>query len=342
MWESTVAERLSRRVPLDRARAPGRMTDTGVRTIERRRLPGSSRALSRIAFAVDPPRTVAPALDARTVALLRRARALGVTTFDVASARVPARAERLIAEAFPETDPEVCAIVGRSVDPLAREVPPRMEPAVGSRLEAILTESLDQSRRRLAPVPIAVVDWDPGVETASGDETGAAAAPFSAEGVSGVHWAVRIAPGATALPPQGGATGLFSGTLSLLESGLVPLFESAVRPQERNLIARDPFSSGRLDGSRFAAGSVFGGPGTPPVDLRQLRSEFDPVLRLGFLTAGHRRTLAQAALQFVLHWRWVTTVVVPLPAPERFDEVLGFIARPPITPEEIERLALLK
>jgi aryl-alcohol dehydrogenase-like predicted oxidoreductase len=318
------------------------LTEADAGTIERRKLPGGSRAISRITVAVNPPVGAAPALDARTVALLRRARALGVTTFDVASARAPQRAERLLSEAFPEKDPEVSTIVGRSLESLVGEGTSPTETAAGSSLGATLAESLEQSRRRLAPVPIAVVDWDPGPGTASEAPTVLTAEAGSLEGRPAVDWALRIAPGATSLPQAGSATSLFSGPLSLLEPDLIPLFESVPAAPERVLIARDPFSSGRLDGSRFSSGTAFAGPGTPPMDLRQLHAEFDPVLRLGFLTEGHRRTLAQAAIQFVLHWPWVASVVVPLPAPERFDEVFGFRTRPPIAPDEMERLAILK
>jgi len=318
------------------------MSEVAAPTIERRRLSGSARTFSRVTIAVDPPPTAAPALDARTVALLQRARALGVTTFDVASTRSPARAERLIAQAFPEDDPEVSVIVGRSFESLVREGSAQMEPVAESAPGAALAESLEQSRRRLAPVPIAVVDWKPGGEKETGDPTRVRVVSTPEEEKSGILWSVRIDPGVSSLPSAESGPVLFSGGLSLLDPALIPLFESATGTEERNLIARDPFSSGRLDGSRFATRSSLAGPGAPPVDLRQLHEEFDPVLRLGFLTEGHRRTLAQAALQFVLHWRWVVTTVVPLPSPERFDEVLGFGTRPSISPEEMERLALVK
>jgi aryl-alcohol dehydrogenase-like predicted oxidoreductase len=83
-------------------------------------------------------------------------------------------------------------------------------------------------------------------------------------------------------------------------------------------------------------------PEARPADMRRLRREFEPVLRLGFLTEGGRRTLAQAALRFVLRWPWVVTCVIPLPPPERFEEILGFGSAPEISDEELARLGLVK
>ena len=140
----------------------------------------------------------------------------------------------------------------------------------------------------------------------------------------------------------GTSPSLVTGSLSLLETDLIPTFESASVGERAGLIAYDPFAGGRLDGSRFAEQSLLPGPATGPVDVRRLHEEFDPVLRLGFLTEGRRRTLGQGALQFVLAWPWVVTTVVPLPSPERFDELLGYAARPPLTEEEMERIGLVK
>jgi aryl-alcohol dehydrogenase-like predicted oxidoreductase len=71
--------------------------------------------------------------------------------------------------------------------------------------------------------------------------------------------------------------------------------------------------------------------------LRQLHRDFDPVLRLGFLTDSRERTLAQASLQFLFHWPWVASVLVPLPSPERLEEFLAASSRPPLTDEEVDR-----
>jgi hypothetical protein len=158
----------------------------------------------------------------------------------------------------------------------------------------------------------------------------------------GVVRAVRLTSEPVGFPGSDTAPALFSGVLSLLEPGLVTAFEAGGSPPPARLIARDPFAAGRLDGSRFAATGSLSGPEAGPIDVRSLHDEFDPVVRLAFLTEGRRRTLAQTAVQFVLHWPWVASVVVPLPTPERFDDVLGFAARPPISREELARLGFVK
>jgi aryl-alcohol dehydrogenase-like predicted oxidoreductase len=315
----------------------------GVRpSIPRRQVLGSDVRLSALTVSVDPPLVAPPAADDRMVALLRRARTRGVATFDVATARFPPRAERLIARAFPDPDPEISAIVVRSVDSLARERTPDDQPVAAENPESALALSLDRSRRRLDPVPVSIVEWEVEPLRPNEDRSGGMGGVPSIPLPSGTLWALRLLPGVAGLPKETPSPPLFSGPLSLLEPDLVAGFEDETTPQNTSLIARDPFGSGRLDGSRFASRAGLSGPTAGPVDVRRLHEEFDPVLRLGFLTEHHRRTLAQAALQFVLHWGWVATVVVPLPDPERFDEVLGFGTQAPISPEELARLGFVK
>lgn len=317
------------------------MPSAGLPVVGRRVAPGKPRELSEIAIYLDPPAGGPPSADDRAVSLIQRARERGVTTFDVGNARFPARAERLLARAFPTPDPSVCAIVARSVDSLARERSSE-EVTTSSDLASAVRESLEESRRRLEPVPIGVVEWDPGDEL--GGEGPAANTPTSYPNAGPTEPLLAIElprPGAP-LPVPGGAPSLFSGSLSLLETDLIPAFEEARSKPGAALIAHDPFAGGRLDGSRFEDQARLPGPGAGPADVRRLHEEFDPVLRLGFLTQGHRRTLAQAALQFVLEWSWVVTAVVPLPSPERFDEILGYASRSPLTEDEIRRIGSVK
>lgn len=318
------------------------MTDDSAPPTAPRRLPGASLSLSALTIALDPPAVAPAAADAQAVALLRRARERGVTTFDVARARFPPRAERLIASAFSRPDPELAVIVGRSVESLATERGVADRTAPGDSVGDALETSLGQSRRRLYPAPVSIVEWDPD----AGENSRSSAPPSMPtlpEGKApGPCWAIRLAPSETRLPESPCSPELFVGELSLLDEGVASLFDSRAPGTPASLIARNPFSDGRLDGSRFAAASMPGTPGEGPVDVRRLHEEFDPVLRLGFLTEGHRRTLAQAALRFVLGWPWVVTCVIPLPPPERFDEILGFATCPPLSDDELSRLARLK
>lgn len=318
------------------------MSNGGSPVLGPRQVPGAHLRLSAVTISVDPPAVAAPIADDRTVALLRRARRLGVSTFDVAEARFPQRAEKLIATAFPLSDPSLAVIVGRSAESLAKERTPRGEAISSQDLEAALEESLEQSRRRLAPAPVSIVDWTPETDRKRESTLGPGGSLSAGARTAGLLWVRRLPSSPAALPPTGTSPALFSGELSLLDPGLIPLFESANEKPGASLIARDVFSGGRLDGSRFSTGVALGSPGAPPVDLRRLHEEFDPILRLGFLTAAHRRTLAQAALQFALAWPWVTTAVIPLPTPENLDSVLEFGSRPPLTGDELCRLGLVK
>jgi len=319
------------------------MTSAGVPPIEQRLVPGTSRSLSEVTILVNPPPVASPVIDARVVALLRKARGRGVTTFDVAGARFPDRAERLIAAAFPERDTAIATVVGRSVESLAQMRTAEGEPWTSANLEEALSRSLEVSRQRLAPVPIGVVEWDPsGTGEADAIPIPTSGVPDDSPKEDELLWSVRLSPRVPGFPEEPVRPTVYSGELSLLQQELVGLFEGKVRPPEARLLARDPFSSGRLDGSRFLAEIGPGAPGAPPVEVRRLHEEFDPVVRLAFLTSERRRTLAQAALQFALHWPWVVSVVVPLPEAERLEEVLGFGGRPPLALEDFLRLASLK
>lgn len=310
--------------------------------ILQRSVPGFGRAFSEVSISLDPPAAGTPSGEARGIALLRRARAVGVTTFDVADARYPARAERWIAAAFPHPDPELSVIVGRSIGSLAREGDNDAREAVTQTLEERIAGSLEASSRRLAPVTISWVDWDPARERESAGAGETLHLPERVALPREVGWIVRLPLNIRVLPTGGPGTSVFSGTLSPLEQSLAAVFENQPDRPDARLVARDPFAAGRLDGSRFARAGQFAPPGTAPIDVRSLHEEFDPVLRLGFLTERRRRTLAQAAIQFVLAHRWVATVAVPLPDPERFDEVLGFGSRPALSADEMERLTFVK
>ena len=310
--------------------------------MEQRVVPGSSVRFSALTVTVDPPSVAPPSLDARVVAGLQRCRARGVVTFDVGDARFPERAERLIAAAFPSPGPEVGVIVARSVESLAGERRAGVNPSDPVQLEAAIEESLGGSRRRLGSVPVKVVEWRSSATELSFPEGGRDTPPIPRLSDPATILALRLSTGGR--PPSGASQPkvLFSGELSLLDHSLESILEQMAARHPIAFLARNPLAEGRLDGTRFSHSTALSGPGDGPIDLRRLRREFDPVVRLGFLTAGHRRTLAQAALRFVLIRPWVVSAVVPLPAPERMDELLGFEASPPLDREELERVYELK
>jgi aryl-alcohol dehydrogenase-like predicted oxidoreductase len=317
---------------------------TGGRAVGRRAVPGTPRTASVFGLALDPPAVAPPEADRQLVALLRKARAEGVTVFDVSGSAHRPHAERLIATAFPHFDPELLVIVTGEVpgagyaDPSGRSAPSSPAPDVAE----TLSKSLAQSRRRLSPQVPGILEGR--VDT--GEADGGAAAGRTLAGLASsqelVGWMPRLAPDRSAFSEgvSHEASHLFSTELSLLEPSLATSVDELFEAREFGVFARDPFAGGRLDGTRFAASVVDRALPGRPLDLRALRAEFDPVLRLGFLSLPHRRTLAQAALQFLLSRAWVTSILLPIPRPERWEEIFGAEEVEPLTGEELRRLGV--
>ncbi len=95
-------------------------------------------------------------------------------------------------------------------------------------------------------------------------------------------------------------------------------------------IVSDLGAEGLLDGAQLR-GPLRLPPGTPgggPTPLRELRRELDPILAWHGLVLPHRRTLAQAALQWASSHRDLDAILAPLPAPERLEEILSFERSP--------------
>jgi aryl-alcohol dehydrogenase-like predicted oxidoreductase len=312
--------------------------------ISRRRLPRSECELSSIALAIDPSPTSRTEADARTVASLRRGWERGVTTFDVSSARAPERAEMLIASAFPRPDPEIIVLVGPG-DVRAR--PPSRTGGIGlpatEKPRTTLRDSLIESRRRMNLYRPPVLLWRPDSDDGTLDEPMRAA--LDALRVEGhvTEWGLEYASSSGFPPTAGGdaSPALYSGPLSLLDRRLVAAMEEATARHPAGLIATDPFAGGLLDGSRISDSIADRAPGAGPARLRTLQEEFDPILRLAFLTEGRGRTLYEATLSYALHWPWVATVSVPLPPPERLDRLLAVEGTPPMTVEEMAKIARL-
>jgi aryl-alcohol dehydrogenase-like predicted oxidoreductase len=296
-----------------------------------RSLPSSGGSVSALTLTVDPT-GAGPAADREVTELLRRAVASGVTTFDVSGARQPDRAERLLGSVARDTA-GLQVIVARSAAQVARDsVNSRSTEADGVGIEAALQQSLRPSRSRLTDSARLLLVWgDEGEPSPGGiDPNPPAAARLGLAGI-----VRRVSTGSPA-PPVG--AGVWIGPLSPLDTGLVPRFGGADGADGRVLLATDPFSGGRLDGTRFSTRLADRPSIAEPRSIRELHAEFDPVLRLGFLTEGHRRTLAQAAVEFALSFPWVATVVAPLPRADRLAELLTAAGGPGISADDRERI----
>jgi aryl-alcohol dehydrogenase-like predicted oxidoreductase len=287
--------------------------------------PGAPVEFSSLALTVNP--TGRTREEENTVGLLRRALALGVTTFDTVDSADPSVAEALLARAFPEPDPRIVVLTspprsrdgGPAPPPLAPRA--RGDPRPGGGASA-------------APGFLRVYELDEG-----SDGPGRQRTP-SVEGLAGARGPVAVRCRSTEAvlraasrpPPR-----LLAGAYSVLDPRLLGAAEKGLGADGFSWIARDAFAGGRLDGSRFASGPASPRPGAPR-SLRELADEFGPVSRLGFLALPRRRTLAQAALHFVTETPRVATTVIPLPSPERWAEIVGFRASPTLEPDERARI----
>jgi aryl-alcohol dehydrogenase-like predicted oxidoreductase len=310
--------------------------------IERRPIPGTSAISSLLGIVVEPPSTATPAVDRGIVAALQRARERGVTTFDLAHRGPLARAERLIAAAFPDPDPALVFLVGRSWPfPPERRRSVGESPGTPSDPLRDLEVSLGEDVRRIGRHGSVLVDFDAGEAPPERIREAVKVLDLhQAQGrISG--WSLHRrseADGTISDPAMSSAARCVE--LSLLDRSALGALADRASRGPLGVLVRNPFAGGRLDGTRFAATLGERSPSTAPLDVRSLHAEFDPVLRLGFLTRGHRRTLAQAGLLFLFRWPWFATVFVPLPRPERWEEILGAGSAPPLDSTELRALGV--
>jgi aryl-alcohol dehydrogenase-like predicted oxidoreductase len=301
--------------------------------IPRRILAGTSLDTSVLSIRVDPGPATLPEGDRRTAAALRRLLDAGVTTFDLARVRSFPRAASLLLSVLTSADPRVRILVSVPVmdrGGTGRDAPTELGPPDASagaegellrslgRLGSLLLErDLDEGR--------------PGTPPGEG-----------VSGLAGVTVASEVLRWNAQRPARSTRSPFpISGEFSLLETAFLTDEAAPLREGNPRIVARNPFADGRLDGTRFSSEICDRPPSARPVDLRALHAEFDPVLRLASLTRGAERTLAQAALQFVLFWPWVATTILPAPSVERWSELEATFDAPPLSGDLLEALDLV-
>lgn len=122
----------------------------------------------------------------------------------------------------------------------------------------------------------------------------------------------------------------------LLDARRVLSVVRGIRESGAEALLTNPLADGRLDGRWLSEGTLAQDGPPRPMDLASLQRAYAPVLPLGFLTAGRRRTLAQAAIGFVRAIGAVPSV--------RFRDLrqMAELVDPggadPLSSEEVERL----
>ena len=293
------------------------MTPESSPPIASRRPPGVAYTLSELTLHVGPVLGGPPGAATLAAPWLRRARSRGVTTFDLSEAAFPSLAEERFAEIFPESDPALTVVL--PVASLERPAGPEGGRPIAPSAPVDLARALDEARSRLGPPRRLILEW-----SSDGDpprNPGSVPPELRALRDTGelLDVAVRLPRSIDAIPV---GTGLCSGSLSLLDSRVVRVVANSPTPGLFAFLARGVFAGGALDGSIWSEPRPgIGGVARPPT-VAQLHERLDPVLALAPLARPRQRTLAQAALRFVLRWPWVASAVVPLPPPERFAAIL--------------------
>lgn len=320
------------------------MDSRSVPRIDRRVAPRTDLTVSAIGIALDPSPTAPPGVDRQQVGVLRRARTEGVTLFDIAAARAPARAEWLLRTAFPEPDPELVVMVALGSAPSpARSGPGGFPSGPGPEehaTEATKSAWLDDARSRLPPGASVMPEIRADVRDAEhrtalvgmiGPLVARHEIPAWSTRLSRETFLAGSFPGIPTSP-------VVSTELSLLDAPSLAALARPASATSPRLIARDPFAGGRLDGTLLRGEISDRRPGGPPRDLREMKEELAPVLRLGYLTRSRKRTLAQAALHYLLERPETLAVLVPLPDPERWEALSSGSRAAPLDAEELARL----
>lgn len=300
---------------------------------------GAAGRLSAIAFSIGSHDAVIPPRSPIVVPLLRKARALGVTTFDLTSSRFPAIAEEALVQAFPEADREIAVIVpSGDAEPTTGRPETSTRPGPAPSRPTSVGTTLEASLRRLGDRYRVLVEYSsPGPGPGSGSPPPPELRDLRREGrIAEVVLRTSFGEEAPSIP----SSGLLSAPLSLLDVRPARAFRALEDPPEGAVIVRDVLAGGVLDGSLLAGPFAIGGPAGHPPSLAELHDRLDPVLRLGFLTRDRSRTLIEAAVGFALQWPWVASAVVPLPPPERVASLLSAARAPGLGTEELIALGV--
>ena len=278
-----------------------------------------------------------PTDDAVSRAAIERALSLGVTLFDTADVYGQGHSEALLGEVLAGWDgPPPTVVTKGGINFYRRDgtLDPDWTPlALGHAVQ----QSLARLRRDTLDVFLLM---NPPVQELARFRVWETLAALRRAGKI-AHWGVSVAD------PEDGVWLLEQQCpLDVLEVGYSLFYQGATtallplaRRRKVGILAREPLANGFLTGKHGPEASF------PPGDIRAaLPPEYVAAMaetagRLDFLRRAGERTLAQAALRFVLDDPAVASVVVGAKTPAQMEENVGAAAVPPIDAGERARIA---
>lgn len=277
------------------------------------------------------------------VILLRKAYDRGINFFDTADTYGSGLGETLLKEAFPRETVVISTKVGYNFYDYGdnrrgqQEIPQNFSPSYVRR-------ACEQSLRRLGRQRIDLYQiHNPKMDAILRDDLFAELEKLKTEGKIAL-WGASLGP----------AIGWLEEGTKLLRERKVPvmqmiynlleqnpgneLFETAKQTGGAHFLIRVPHSSGLLEG-RYTKDTQFAASDHRSHRKREwLTTGLKKLEKLEFLTAQRKRTMGQAALQYILANPAVSSIFPNIYNEAQLEEFAGTSEAEELTPEEIERV----
>lgn len=285
--------------------------------------------------------------EAASTALVRAALERGVTFFDTANSYgEDGVSERVLARALRGV-PREAYVLGTKIGYDITAPRPHAHGERPQRWDApFLRASLEASLRRLETDVVDVLELhNPRLDAIDSDECFATLEDFRSEGKVR-SYGVALGPaigweeeGVAALRRR--RVDVVQTVYNVLEQDPGRRFLSEAQRVGASVLARVPHASGALEG-RITKDHVF-----PPGDHRNFRNRemladlLDKAAQLSFLCEDGSRTIAQAALQFVIAQPQMASVLPTVTSVEQLDEFCAAVTLPPLSAEDLQRIDAL-
>ncbi len=279
--------------------------------------------------------------------LIGRALELGVTFFDTGDAYGQGRNEKIVGRALASADRDSIQISTKFGYELDSE---RRQHAEGERPQNWSPEharaALEASLRRLGTDHVDLYQLhNPRMDAIRRDDLFAELESLRTEGKLRAY-GVALGPaigwrdeGVTALRERG--VHALQTVYNLLEQEPGSDFLAAAEETGAGILARVPTSSGLLE-DKYTPETTFSGNDHRRHRKREWLIEgLQKIERLRFLVLPGERTMAQAALKFVLAQPGMACVIPTVTTMAELEEFAGTAEAPDLTPEELERIDTL-